>query len=293
MKKIDILCVGAAAYDLSFVTKSHPREDEKMVAEAFYACGGGPAANAAVVAKRLGFTSAFAGYLGNDIYGRLHFEELQKEGVLTDWIIRGEAPTTFSVSIIKKDGRRSLINYRGATPYLDSGSIDFSNVMPKVILFDGHEPNLSPDLVDFCRKNKIISILDAGSLHRGTEYLMDKTDYLICSQIFAEQFTRTRNMRKALRILSKYAPNLVLTLGENGLLWKRESDEGALPAFKVKAVDTTGAGDAFHGAFAVSLLNGLDFKESLRFSIAAAALTCTKIGGRMGLPYMNDIERIL
>ena len=293
MKNIDILCVGAAAYDLTFVTSHHPQEDEKMVAEQYYACGGGPAANAAVAAKRLGCSSAFAGYLGNDIYGNLHYDELLSEGVLTDWIVRGKHPTTFSVSIIKKNGRRSLINYRGGTPYLEQGSINFDNLKPKVVLFDGHEPNLSAELLDLCRKHNVITILDGGSLHKGTDYLKDKTDYLICSQIFAREFSKSENMRDALDVLSEFNSALVITLGEKGLLWKKGKDAGALPAYKINAVDTTGAGDAFHGAFAVSLIKGMDFEESLRFSSAAAALTCTKIGGRMGLPYFEEINNFL
>ena len=293
MNTIDILCVGAAAYDLTFVTSHHPREDEKMVADEYYTCGGGPAANAAVAAKRLGCSTAFAGYLGDDIYGNMHFNELVSEGVLTEWIIRGNHPTTFSVSIVKNNGRRSLINYRGRTPYLEQGSIGFRNIKPKIILFDGHEPNLSPELIDFCRKNNVTTILDAGSLHKGTEYLMDKTDYLICSQVFAEQFSGTKDMPSALEILSGFSSAVIITLGENGLLWKRGDETGDMPAYTVNTVDTTGAGDAFHGAFAASLIKGMDFEESLRFSSIAAALTCTKIGGRNGLPYIQDIKDLV
>ncbi len=290
MRQVDVLCVGAAAYDLSFVVPHHPHEDEKMVADEFYACGGGPAANAAVATRRLGCSSAFVGYLGMDTYGKLHYDELRNEGVLADWIVRGDHPTTFSVSIIKKDGRRSLINYRGDTPYLPQGRIDFSTVSPKVVLFDGHEPNLSPVLIEKCRKNNIATILDAGSLHQGTEYLMDKTDYLICSMVFAEEVTQTADMNKALAILSVYAQTVIITMGENGLIWQRGSETGQIPAYKTAAVDTTGAGDAFHGAFAAALIKNMEFEQSLRFSSMVAALSCTKYGGRLGLPYLRDID---
>ena len=293
MKNIDILCVGAAAYDLTFITSHHPQEDEKMVADNYSSCGGGPAANAAVAAKHLGCTSAFAGYLGNDIYGNLHYKELQTEGVITDWLIRGTHPTTFSVSIVKKNGKRSLINYRRETPYLNAGSTNFSEIQPRIVLFDGHEPNLSKELITFCRNNKITTILDAGSLHPGTQYLMDKVDYLICSQVFAEEFTHTKDMDEALNHLSVYTPVVVITLGEKGLLWKKEEEKGRLGAFKVDAVDTTGAGDAFHGAFATAIIKNMNFAESLSFSSAAAALTCTKAGARLGLPNLNKVNIFL
>jgi sulfofructose kinase len=289
MVKIDILCVGAAAYDLTFLTDHHPQEDEKMTAEGLFSCGGGPAANAAVCARRLGTISAFSGYIGNDIYGKLHFDELQSDAVLCDWIERGEHPTTFSVSIVKRDGKRSLLNYRHKTPYLKEGAIDFSNIQPKVVLFDGHEPNLSFELLKLCKKYDIPTILDAGSLHKGTQYLMDKVDYLISSQTFAEQYSQTSSMDNALNILASSAPTVVITMGESGIIWKRCDKKGYLESHKVDVVDTTGAGDAFHGAFAVSLIRNMTFEDSLQFSNMAAALTCTKVGARLSLPTLKEV----
>ena len=86
---VDVLCVGHASYDLVFSVAHHPSADEKIVADGLLSCGGGPAANAAVCVARLGFTSAFAGYLGRDLYGDNHFQELNDEGVNTQLIIRG------------------------------------------------------------------------------------------------------------------------------------------------------------------------------------------------------------
>ena len=90
---IDVLCVGHASYDFVFSVDHHPTADEKIVAQNFLSCGGGPAANAAVTAAKLNFKTAFAGYLGQDIYGENHYQEFLNYSVNTDLIIHGSSPT--------------------------------------------------------------------------------------------------------------------------------------------------------------------------------------------------------
>ncbi|KAA3658254.1 MAG: carbohydrate kinase [Chloroflexi bacterium] len=291
--KIDVLCVGASAYDLTFVVDTHPVADEKVFAQSLVSCGGGPAANAAVAVARLGGTAVFSGYLGNDTFGNLHFQELQSEGVFTNWIARGSDPSPVSTIIAKPDGSRALIAYQGATTKLPAGSIDFSNLTPKVILFDGHEPHISFPLAAWAKENGIPTVLDAGSLHFGTEKLAAEVDYLVCSDKFARQFTGVQDGSLAMRKLSELAPVVVVTLGQRGLLWKRGEDAGRLPAFAVEAVDTTGAGDTFHGAFSWCIAQQKEWLDTLKFSSAAAALCCTKIGARHGIPYHSKVMWLL
>ena len=293
MAKIDVLCVGVSSYDLVFNVSHHPASDEKCTAEVLTLCGGGPAANAAVAVARLGGSSAFAGYLGNDFYGRKHFEELRSEGVITDLIVRGDDPTSLSVVLVKPNGERSVINYRPDHQRLKKRNIDFSRIQPGVILFDGHEPALSLSLARQARKQKMPIILDAGSMHCGTKQLIDIVDVLICSEKFAADFTGETGMERALNKLYEHCPDVIITLGEKGLLWKRKKENGHFPSFKIKAVDTTGAGDTFHGVFAFCVATGKSWEETLRFSSAAAALCCTKIGARKGIPDKKKLERFL
>ena len=126
---IDVLCVGHAAYDLTFAVPHHPAPDEKAFATSLTSCGGGPAANAAVTVAKLGGCSAFAGYLGQDIYGDLHLAELQEAGVDTTLVVRGTSPTPLSVIWAKPDGQRSLVNYRGETRPLSKTSEVFRDVL--------------------------------------------------------------------------------------------------------------------------------------------------------------------
>lgn len=291
--QVDVLCVGTSAYDLTFAVEAHPLPDEKLFATSFVGCGGGPAANAAVTVVRLGGTAVLAGYLGNDIFGQLHLEELQAEGVLTDWIVRGASPTPVSTIIAKPDGQRALIAHQGDPDKLPADSLDFSQIEPKVILFDGHEPHLSLPLAAWARENQIPTVLDAGSLHVGTEKLAEHVDYLICSEKFARQYTGEASEQLALRQLAEAAPFVAITRGERGLVWRNGQADGQLPAFAVTAVDTTGAGDTFHGAFVWCLAQQQEWLESLRFASAAAALCCTKQGARHGIPSFEEVKSLI
>lgn len=287
----DVLCLGHASYDLVFSVPHHPNADEKLFADSLLGCGGGPAANAAVTVAKLGFKAAFAGYLGRDAYGDNHLKELQIAGVSTDWVIRGNSPTPLSAILVKPDGQRALINYKGNTKALPADSIDFSEVSAKTILFDGHEPQLSLALLEKFNHKTIHSILDAGSLHDGTRALMDKVSYLVCSEKFALEFAK--DTKSALSQLAALSPNVVITLGEQGLIWQRGQESGQLAAPPVTAVDTTGAGDAFHGAFAAAIAAKLDWLEVLRYASVAGALCCTQMGARPGLPSLQKHNNLL
>ncbi|MGR8933449.1 MAG: carbohydrate kinase family protein [Gammaproteobacteria bacterium] len=288
---LDVLCVGHASYDLVFSVARHPAEDEKIFADGFLGIGGGPAANAAVTVSRLGFKAAFAGYLGEDIYGEKHRLELIENGVNTGLIVRGPSPTPLSAVLVKPDGKRALINYKGDTKALATSAIDFSAVKPKAVLFDGHEPHISVQLTERTRQEDIPTILDAGSVHEGTLALMEWVDYLACSEKFARHFAEDHDT--ALARLAEIAPAAVITRGEKGLLWRRGEERGALPAFPVAAVDTTGAGDAFHGAFAAGVAANMEWPDLLRYASAAGALCCTKIGARQGIPFREELQALL
>lgn len=285
--EIDVLCVGHASYDLIFTVDYHPAADEKVFANDFLACGGGPAANAAVQISKLGGSSAFAGYLGNDLYGDKHLQEFKELGVTTRLIARGDSPTPLSTILVKPDGKRSLINYKGQTKPLADGAIDFSQVRPKAILFDGHEPHISLPLAEYAKNANIPTVLDAGSLNSGTQALLSKVDYAVCSEKFALQLTG--NVETALQQISQVAPVAVITLGEHGLIWQGHGEKGRLPALTVEAVDTTGAGDAFHGAFAYGVATNMAWDKLLTFSSVAGSLCCEKMGARLALADLTEI----
>jgi sulfofructose kinase len=288
---IDVLCVGHACYDLIFSVDKHPAADEKIFARNFQACGGGPAANAAVAVSRLGFRAAFSGYLGNDIYGDKHRQEFLDNQVDITLLIQGDNPTPVSTILVKPDGNRALINYKGDTKPLAEGTVDFGQLSFKTVLFDGHEPEISPALAHHCHQHHIKTVLDAGSVHKGTLALMNNVDYLVCSEKFALHFGSDE--LSALSKLAADTKTVVITLGNRGLIWQSGQDRGSLAAFPINAVDTTGAGDAFHGAFAAAIATQKSWGDTLRYASAAGALCCTKTGARQGLTDLQSINHFL
>jgi sulfofructose kinase len=290
LTELDVLCIGHASYDLVFSVSHHPAADEKTVADSLLGCGGGPAANAAVTVARLGYTAGFCGYLGRDVYGESHLQELVAEGIDTRLVVRGDSPTPLSVVLVKPDGARALINYKGQTKPLTANSVSFTQIEPKVVLFDGHEPAVSLDFLAEHKQLGTPSVLDAGSLHDGTLALSDKVNYLVCSEKFALQYAGDE--LTALAGLAALAPAVVITLGERGLIWQRGLESGKLSAPLISVVDSTGAGDAFHGAFAAALAAGMHWDQILRYAICAGAWCCSQLGARPGLPTEAELQAL-
>jgi sulfofructose kinase len=195
--------------------------------------------------------------------------------------------------LVKPDGTRALVNYKGATRPLPEYAIDFADINPKLVLFDGHEPQISVPLAERARAKGIPLVLDAGSLHEGTQALMSRVGYLVASEKFAQQWLQGSDEEDALARLAELSPVVVITLGERGLIWRKEGKRGALPAFPVPAVDSTGAGDAFHGAFAAGIVANLPWDELLRYASAAGALCCQRSGARSGLATAAEIRDFL
>ena len=286
---VDVLCVGHACFDMVFAVGHHPAVDEKAVASSLVTCGGGPAANAAVGVSRLGLCSAFCGYLGKDLFGQRCMAEFASAEVDTGLTATGIYPTPLSAILVKPDGRRTVINHRGDTPDLVQLPANGSALRARVLLMDGHQPQVSLLLTETLG-NTAVTVLDAGSLHHGTRLLMERVDHLVASQNFARQYSGLTNDQRALDCLAEVCPSVVITRGEKGLVWKRKNAvSGSMPAFDIAAVDTTGAGDAFHAAFAAGIAWGFSWQHLLHFSCAVGALACLKQGARPALPSNSQV----
>jgi len=293
-QNVDVLCVGLACYDLIFTVDHHPGPDEKARASAFMGCGGGTAANAAVAAARLGASAAFIGYLGTDIYGDQHLAELHAAGVDTRLVVRGAEATSLSAIFVKPDGARSIVNYREAiVTRLTPAHVSFAQMRPKAILFDGHQPALAIAMANWARDHNIPTVLDADTVNEGHDELVRLCTLIAASERFSQEYTGASSPQAGMAMLAQQAPAVIVTLGERGLIWQRGAQAGALPAFPVQVVDTTGAGDAFHGALAVGVAQGMAWDEMLRFASAAGALCCTRRGARPGLPSLAEVQALL
>ncbi|MCY3901576.1 MAG: PfkB family carbohydrate kinase [Caldilineaceae bacterium] len=311
---VDVLCLGIACYDLIFSVDRHLGPDEKIRASELTACGGGIASNAAMTVARLGSSVAFAGYLGQDMYGDSHVDELRAAGVNTELVVRGARPTSLSAILVKPDGTRALVNYstwpgRETTLPQDAGQasqelpgateFQLERCRPRAVLVDGYHIDAANHLVESARSQNVPTVLDGDMLHAGTKTLMEKVEFLVVSEHFAQDYSQQSDPATALEQLSHFAPSTVITLGARGLCWRNRADSrfgagaGSYPAFAVEVEDTTGAGDAFHGAFAAGLARGMAWEELLRFASAVGALCCTRKGARLGIPTGAEVAAFL
>ncbi len=288
-----VLCVGHACYDLVFSVNHHPAANEKARASAFVSCGGGTAANAAITAARMGASVAFVGYLGADLYGDQHLAELHEHGVDTSLVVRGADATPISAIFVKPDGARSIVNYNGGASRLTAADVDFQHLRPKVVLLDGHQPALALAIAEWATRHNIVTILDADTVNPGNQELVRRCAIVAASEHFSVAYTGAATAVEGMARLAELAPAVIVTLGEAGLIWQVGAQAGSLPAFTVPVVDTTGAGDAFHGALAAGAARDMEWRELLRFASAAGALCCTKHGARLGIPSAQEVAALL
>lgn len=295
---LDVLCVGHAALDLSVFVESFPQENSKCETQEILASGGGPAANAAYLLSRWGLRCGFAGLVGNDNHGRRILEEF--EAVRTDVSLleqRAEYATPFSIIIInKQNGSRTIVNRKVPAAPLQLDEAKLNSLSPRVLLFDGHE--LPASLATLRAFPEAISILDAGSWREGTTALAGKVDYLAASERFALQATQHPKLgtdasrRECLRRLrEQFSTAVIVTLGEHGLIADDGNGFFHLPAYPAKTVDTTAAGDIFHGAFTYAISQARPFRESLRFASLTASLSVRVMGGRNSMPALAAVQK--
>jgi sugar/nucleoside kinase (ribokinase family) len=299
---MDVLCVGQAAWDISLFVDGYPPENSKCEIHTMLECGGGPAANAAYLLARWGVPCGIAAAIGADAYGDRIAAEFLAAGANVTLLDRRSANVT-PVSVIlvnQQSGSRTIVNRKalGQDGVLRRLPAAVGYGSPRVLLFDGHELQASLDAMDLFPDAK--TILDAGSVRSATRELAKKVDYLVCSERFACQMSGLPHLdspeNQARAIASLYAANghpVVITQGERGMLRGTDQRVERWPAFPVEAVDTTAAGDIFHGAFAYGVVTGLSDDATLQLAAAAAALSATARGGRTSIPSLPQALELL
>lgn len=293
---MSIFCVGQSAYDITIPLEEPLVENRKYRISSRHECGGGPAFNAACLCAMWGAPVQLISRIGEDPYGKALKEILRLEGAGMDFLIPDRGmKTPYSIIIAgKENGSRTLFNFPGIR-----GEVDYPipPEHPKVILTDGHEDQISLKLMHAFPD--AVSVIDAGTFRDCTFAVAKEVDYLVCSEDFARQYTGKQAdlsdwkaceeiFREVEKINQKHA---VITLGARGLLYREEDGSLAhLPACQVQAVDSTGAGDIFHGAFAYGLYRGYSMRKNLEQCSAAAALSVQKLGSQTSIPSREATE---
>lgn len=293
-KRFDVIGLGYSATDYLGIVPYMPELDTKLEMMEFSKQGGGPAATATVTAARLGARTAFIGQMGDDDFGDFMLRELQKESVDTSQVIRH--PNTSSqfsfIMVDKTTGKRTIIWTRSEIPSLDPQTLDRDFITScKVLHIDRHEIRANIQAAKWVREAGGIVSMDAGTFKPEVMELLPLVDVLITSRRFAQDATSKTDPMECARELLQGRMIAGVTCGEHGSYFVTPDEEFHVPAFEVDVVDTTGAGDVFHGAFAYGLSQEWDARKCAVFASAVAALKCRRLGGRAGIPGLSEVLR--
>lgn len=288
------ICVGHATYDTTLPLPNFPIENKKTRLKEKIECGGGPAANAAYLLAKWGMDTTFVGIVGNDYYGSNIIKEFNEIGVNTEYIEKNCEIATDSSYIISNlsNGSRTIITSKNDTIDELIEPVEIKDA--DVILVDGEHYKTAIKVLN--DNPNAISILDAGRVNEQTKELGKLVTYLICSKDFAEDFTNQKidynNIESLITIYETlkmyFKTNIIITLESAGSFTKFEDYE-IIPSIKVKALDSTGAGDIYHGAFTYFIANNYTLRDSIKYASITGALSVTKIGSRYAMPELNEV----
>lgn len=295
-KRYDITALGYCAIDHLCLIPQIPEDDKVEISELLIA-GGGPAATAAFTAARLGARTAYLGAVGDDANGKQILKELKKENIQVSGVmIRPGAISPTAYCLVEQNtGRRSIAWSRGSVEALRAKEVKEALIASSRILhLDGHHPSAAIRAAQLAKKHGTKVLLDGGTFRPHMRDLMGLSDVVIASEVFARQMTGGDDIKCALMRIYEFGPEwAVITLGARGSVAYNGKKFFAQKSFKVKVVDTTGAGDVYHGAFAYKYLSCADLAEIMRFASVVAALKCRKLGGRSGIPKIEEVIKVV
>lgn len=281
-----VLCIGHATYDIMISMDSYPIENSKNRVKRLLGCGGGQASNAAYLLGKWGIDTYFLGLVGKDEYGKIIKNELNNVGVNTDYLEENGKTTISYIVVNSINGTRTPLTYH-PTDY-KMKFID-EDINPDIILTDGYEYDMVNKLLD--KYPNCISVLDAEKNNDDVINLAKRVTYVVASKSFLEKFSNIKidnddKFDEAIKIANKHFNNLIVTLEDKGCIYNGK----IIPSIKVKAIDSTGAGDIFHGAFVYGLACCWDIEKILKFSNIAGALSVTRLGSRNSVFSLKEVE---
>lgn len=290
-----IIGVGYCCLDYLCIVPHIPQNDKVEVVETLIQ-GGGPVATAMVAAARLGAATIFYGVVGDDEHGSRIVSGLKAGGVGVQGVkvrYKSSSATGFCWSE-EHSGNRSIAWTRGTAQPLTQQEISKDEISRSDLLhLDGHQSCAALYAAHCARQHGVMVSLDAGTLTQDIDKLLELSDIIIASEQFTVEYTGlgagTRALRKLFDRGCRFA---AITLGKRGALGFDGSEFIRCPALKVPVIkDTTGAGDVFHGAFAVAAARGWPWGKCMKLASVAAALKCEQLGGRSGIPTLDEAQR--
>jgi sulfofructose kinase len=294
-----ILCIGMPVRDLTFRVRGVPARGSKENATHFDEICGGNALNAAIGIVRLGGRASVCGPMGDarETSSRFIFDKLAHEGIETKHVVRMPGLVTpISTVMVDPSGERTIVTFRDPElwkVYLPPTETLLDDCA--AILTESRCAEFCIDLCAEARRRGIPVIVDVDRAMSLREGLLNASSHLVFSSEPLQETADVTDDGAALKKIAKLTPSFLAgTRGPKGTIWLDE--QGNLqetPAFPVHTVDTLGAGDVFHGAFALAITERQELRQALRFASAAAALKCTRFGGAFAAPQRAEVEALL
>jgi sulfofructose kinase len=298
MPEFDVVGVGLNATDTLLIVPHFPAYAGKVPFQEEVVCPGGQVASALVACARLGLRTKYIGSVGDDDRGRIQLESLRGAGVDIEHVQlrRNCANQSAYIVIDRSTGERTVL-----CPRDDCLRIDPEQILPEQIAcarllhIDGHDTPAVERAAAIARGYGIPVTVDVDTIYHGFDRVLPHVDYLVASSEFPTAWTGQSDPFKALELMQReYGMKVAaMTLGAHGALARENGEFFYSPAFVVNCVDTTGAGDVFHGAFCYAVLQEMPMRDALEFSNAMAALNCTALGARGGIRGVEEIHGLI
>jgi len=283
-----------------------PKSGECVIADKFFMGHGGIVGNFLVGCSRLGLKTRYVGKLGSDHYGRLVLEELKQEGVdVSTAVFTDKEPTEIVAVLLERDGERSFVVSIGATNKLRVEEMNLEKALACRLLYtDGVPYGAVRYLLKEAKHRGVATAIDlaadlsvyekVSAKRENFLELLKWVDVAFPSEAFLRDLYAGEDLLEACEVLLDLGPKIVVaTLGAEGSLIVDKQGQYRVPAFEVKVIDTTGAGDAYRAAFIHAYLKGLDLHSCGVMAAAAAALNCQVLGAREGMPRLGELRSFL
>ena len=295
-KPFDVVGFGLNSIDFVTLLPGFPAPNSKMEMTYFYPHGGGQVATAMVTCARLGLKTRYIGKVGGDAWGELALTGIRDEGVDVSAVtIEEEAKNQSAIVLVTQEfGERTILWQRDKRLLYSQDELPRQAICSgKILHIDGHDIQAALTAVRWARAEGIVTVMDADRIDEATGELIRQIDFLITSSTFPGRFTGIDDLSEALVALQAWTGGFVgATLGPEGAVAMVGGSPVYYDGLAVEAVDTTGAGDVFHGAFIYGLVRGWTIDEVFIFANAVAGLKCRKPGGRSA-PSLSEVEAYL
>ena len=293
-----VVVVGSFNMDLTTYMLRMPRPGETVFGDRFVTGPGGKGSNQAVAAARLGAEVTFIGRVGQDEFGQTALNYWKNEGINTDFVARDpELATGVAPIFVDQSGQNSIVVALGANLNIQKADLDAADEVIKNADVLIVQLEINPDMVEYAlqkaRQYGVKTILNPAPARKLSEIELEKADFLTPNETELEVLSgsSSSDLQEAIaKVRKSKDQTVVVTLGEKGAMFVQDDTSLTVAGYRVEAVDTTGAGDAFNGGLAVGLAEGKTVEEALKFANATAALCVTRYGTAPSMPQRQEVE---